>query len=352
MAGTSHIRASARFARWPVRLAAVCALTLAGACSNTPTTPTPTTPPIVVTPPAVNNPPTVACPAPMSVTSPTNGPTSVTYATPTAEGGQAAVTVACTPASGTTFPIGTTSVQCVAKDALDRTGSCAFPVTVAPPAQLRRVRFMAFGDSITAGEVTVPVTGITPVGQAPSFTLIQVLSAAYPTVLSRMLSSRYVSQSASLVVFNEGKGGEAAASALSRFISTFNSERPDVVLLMEGYNDICCGNGSVGISSGISGLGAVASEARNRGARVFIATLAPSKPGFRAAPLETVQAYNSLVRSLAAREGAYLVDVYGALLPDVNANIGIDGLHPTEIGYGKMAEAFFAAIQADLEVRP
>ncbi len=39
------------------------------------------------------------------------------------------------------------------------------------------------------------------------------------------------------------------------------------------------------------------------------------------------------------------------LLPEVAAVIGIDGLHPTEAGYRRIAEIFFAAIQANLEVK-
>ena len=33
------------------------------------------------------------------------------------------------------------------------------------------------------------------------------------------------------------------------------------------------------------------------------------------------------------------------MLPDVNTLIGVDGLHPTEAGYQRMAETFFAVIR-------
>jgi lysophospholipase L1-like esterase len=39
------------------------------------------------------------------------------------------------------------------------------------------------------------------------------------------------------------------------------------------------------------------------------------------------------------------------MLPDAATLIGSDGLHPTEAGYRRIAELFFAAIRADLEVR-
>ena len=45
-----------------------------------------------------------------------------------------------------------------------------------------------------------------------------------------------------------------------------------------------------------------------------------------------------------------LIDVFSALLPDLDGNIGSDGLHPTEIGYRRIAETVFAAIRADLEI--
>jgi len=54
---------------------------------------------------------------------------------------------------------------------------------------------------------------------------------------------------------------------------------------------------------------------------------------------------------IARGEGAVLVDVYAALAPEVNANVSIDGLHLTPLGYRRVAETVFAAIRADLEIR-
>jgi lysophospholipase L1-like esterase len=60
---------------------------------------------------------------------------------------------------------------------------------------------------------------------------------------------------------------------------------------------------------------------------------------------------NDRFRQIARGEGAVLVDLYSALLPDLNANVSIDGLHLTPAGYRRVAETVFAAIRADLEVR-
>ena len=48
-------------------------------------------------------------------------------------GGCSGASITCNPASGSTFPIGTTTVSCVATDACGQTASCAFTVTVVKP---------------------------------------------------------------------------------------------------------------------------------------------------------------------------------------------------------------------------
>ena len=54
---------------------------------------------------------------------------------------------------------------------------------------------------------------------------------------------------------------------------------------------------------------------------------------------------------MASDEGVRFVDLYNALLAEVNTVIGVDGLHPTEVGYKRIADIFFAAIQANLEIK-
>jgi len=54
----------------------------------------------------------------------------VSYSTPPASDNCPGVTVACTPPSGTCFPLGTTTVACVATDSSGNTAVCAFTVTV------------------------------------------------------------------------------------------------------------------------------------------------------------------------------------------------------------------------------
>ena len=317
-------------------------LTFAGGCSS-PSAPTPPPPP----PPPPPEAPVLSCDENLSQGTINPAGLSVSYPTPEATKGQTPVTVACSPASGEMFPIGTTTVSCTATDALQRQATCQFNVTVTKLAQLSRLRFMAFGDSITAGEVTFPgsTAGLT------SRKLQVVPSAAYPTVLQRLLRSRYQFQSDQIIVSNQGVSGEKAIEARNRFFAAMNTIRPDVVLLLEGHNDIP--GGADGAASGAaSEIRVMAIEAKLRGARVFIATPVPARPnGNRTIQTIFLVDYANRMRVVASQEGAVLVDLYAAMLPDVFRYIGVDGLHPNEAGYARIAELFFQAIQADLEVR-
>ena len=312
------------------------ALICCAACNSSPSAPTP-----AAAPPPVANPPEITCPEPVAVSARTSAGTVVTYTLPESRNGQGSVSVACTPPSGSTFPVGLTEAECVATDSLNRTGSCKFSVTVAGPPRLSRTRIMAFGDSLTEGATIL---------SNDPYAIVHPPETAYPTVLRQLLSARYTDQT--ITVFNRGEPGDQAWRALSRFIAAFAADAPDVVVLQEGYNDYRAADSDVvGIANAILGTTQLASEARRRGARVFICTLAPSRPGPKAIPLSALQYINDRYRSIAQSEGAMLVDLYSALLPDVNGNVSADGLHLTPLGYRRVAETVAAAIRADLEIR-
>jgi lysophospholipase L1-like esterase len=290
----------------------------------------------------VADPPEVTCPAPITAAAITGAGVAVSYAVPESRKGQGAVSVACTPEPGTTFPVGVTQAECVATDSLSRTGSCTFSVTVAGPPRLSRTRIMAFGDSLTEGQTIL---------SNDPYDLSAPPATAYPTVLRQLLSARYTDQT--ITVFNRGQPGEQASRAQSRFIATFVADTPDVVVLMEGYNDVKQTTDDVaGIANAIAGVTQLAGEARRRGARVFICTLAPGRPGGRIEIMRSALDYiNDRLRQVARSEGAVLVDVFAALVTDINGNVTIDGLHLTPQGYRRVAEAVYAAIRADLEIR-
>lgn len=327
-------------ARLTPLIAALLAVSCGGADSPTSPTPTPTPPGAFA----------IACPAGI-VGSTTGTSVAVTFPQPTTTGGVAPVTVTCSPFSGSLFNVGTTNVSCQALDARNTAAACSFTVAVSRIPTLTRTRFLAFGDSTTAGEVTVPgASGASGQGMAWA-PLRLVPEASYPTQLRTFLVGRYTAQASTVQVTNAGSSGEGALDGASRFPGVLSSTNADVVLLLEGYNDLSL-YGRRGINVGIAGLDTMAKEARNRGARVFIASLTPSRPGgINTLDQELIVEYNSRVRTLAAGEGAVYVNLFDAFLPSLATYVGVDGLHPTEAGYRRMAEEFFTAIRTTLEAR-
>ncbi len=320
----------------------VFAVLLSGCQSAAPTAPTPPPPapppPVVVTP----APPTVGCPAPIARSTTGSGVT-VSFDTPAAEGGQAPVTVACDPPSGGLFGIGATSVRCTATDALNQSGSCAFPIVVSRIPLLSKTHFLAFGDSITVGVVATD----NPSG-TPPYLLRDVPNEAYPTVLGQLLSARYSSQT--ITVRNEGKGGEKAVDGVGRAQSVINAHRPEVVLIMDGYNDLSTA-GEAGIGPAIAAITDMAKDARFRGARVYLVALTPPPVGVnRGIGNITIVRFNEQLRATARGEGAGFIDVYAAMADDANRYNSADGRHLSIDGYRKVAETIFASIRADLEV--
>jgi lysophospholipase L1-like esterase len=315
-------------------LAALAGALALQACSGSNTQPSPPPPPIP-------DPPKLTCPAPVSVLSPLATPISVVFGTPTVVAGAPPVTTACTPDSGTTFSVGPTIVSCTATDSRQRTDTCTFTVTVTVPPKIGATKYVAFGDSMTAGEIVSEGSG--------GFRTLRVDPArAYPADLQRELAGTYTTQASSISVDNQGLSGEPAVSGVSRLPSVLARNNYDVLTLMEGANDIA-DRDSKTAQLGLDALRSMVRTAKGRGLRVVIATLPPQNPaGFRGLSAGMVEPFNDGVRGIASDEGIALADVYAAFNGDLSL-IDTDGLHPTADGYQKIADTFFKIIKQDLE---
>ncbi len=284
----------------------------------------------------------------MSVESTTGGPTAVTYPAPTTTGGTDPITTHCSIPSGSTFPLGSSDVVCTGTDAASRTASCVFQVAVTFTPKLKGTRFLAFGDSITGGEIGVPGTFFTDE------------TAVYPSVLIKIMPTRYTSQALSMTKC--GRYGETAVEGQDRLrdVLSGGSCGPlipngvrilaaggfDALLLLEGTNDM---NQGGSINTVREALRTDIRRAKSAGVlQVFVSTLPPlmnSNGG-------QVPDMNDAIRGLAASEGAVLVDSYLALGGGSSKLIGLDGIHPTAAGQQIMAQTFFTAIQNNFEVPP
>jgi lysophospholipase L1-like esterase len=223
------------------------------------------------------------------------------------------------------------------------------PVEPPPPPPtpvLGITRILAFGDSLTEG-TTQPAYTFGP--------LTAGLPVSYPFKLGTMLSDEYRSQQ--IVTLNAGKAGESAADPRTqdRFGAMVSEGEPEVVLLMEGANDLnnipAGGSISAAIATTANAIEDMVREAvERRHVKVLLATLPPQRAGgSRAGAVTFLGRYNDALKQLAAKKGATLVDV-NAQFP--LSLIGQDGLHPTDAGYDKLAQIFRDAIVSAYDATP
>jgi lysophospholipase L1-like esterase len=163
-------------------------------------------------------------------------------------------------------------------------------------------------------------------------------------------------------VTNVGLSGERVSDVtfgtndvtIARLRSEMATFAPQIVFLLEGVNDLNSSllHPEVTFPAVVKGLRDLAREARQRGAlRVFIATFPPQQAGacrgFSAAQIPGV---NDQIRAMVAADGHALVDTYAAFGGVAAPYIGVDGLHPNQLGYQKIAQTFQDAIRVQLEL--
>ena len=134
-------------------------------------------------------------------------------------------------------------------------------------------RFLAFGDSITEGLFPFLITPNPP--------------GSYPAVLQSLLRARYTAQADSIVVLDEGLGGQRAADPdeFARFRDALNKDNAGAVLLMEGANDL--NNGAAPLATRrrrfrprqrVASDGPRSARPRVAGVRRDVAAAAPRRP--------------------------------------------------------------------------
>jgi lysophospholipase L1-like esterase len=210
--------------------------------------------------------------------------------------------------------------------------------SVTPPGALGATKFLAFGDSITYGTLASP----------DGHFLFDTPFQAYGLRLELALNQYHAPQR--FTVVNAGLPGEWAADGALRIQGQITTHRPQVLLLLEGINDI--GGGGQSVTQAAASVGRIINTARLNNVVVLVATMFQTYPregSDNAGPL--VPAFNTEIRRLATgRQNVYLVDLYAAF-GNTRSLIGGDGLHPTEAGYELMATTFLTAIEQAFPVR-
>jgi lysophospholipase L1-like esterase len=182
--------------------------------------------------------------------------------------------------------------------------------------------YMAFGDSITAGDGSSDGNG-------------------YPTWLEQRLRGHFGRGT----VINRGATATRSTEGVGRIQRNLGLTHPAYTLILYGTNDWVECRGAVPCIT-IDSLRSIVRTVRDFDSLPVLATIIPANPE-RTPPErnEWVSSMNELVRQLAADEGAALADLEAAFLqqPDLAALFS-DHVHPNDQGYQVMAAAFFQAI--------
>jgi lysophospholipase L1-like esterase len=287
--------------------------------------------------------PQIVCPADISIRGITGGSQEVTFANPTVTGGAPPVTTSCNQTSGGSFPLGATSVNCTASDAMSRQAACSFTVTLTG-LTLEVTKFETVGDSLTAGE--------NGAGARPSFVDPD---NSYPTKLQALLEATFPGQG--IVVINRGHSGDKVEKTVDELRNNLLRDRPQAVLLLTGYNDleVCgpgqansatCGDATERVAIGVRDCIHKAKESPVGIKYIFVSTLTPSGTGPKRIDRGAIEETNRKIRQIVAIEKSTLVDSYPLFLGHETEYVSGDGLHLNPAGYQALADAFFTAIKA------
>lgn len=231
------------------------------------------------------------------------------------------------------------------------------PDPLPPVSALGATRFLAFGDSITCG-----VPGAFPTMDIAFDDVNCVLpsgSPQYPQLARTLLQTASPAQA--IVLDNEGRPGEEAASAYSRFSGLMAARRPQGLLLLEGINDL---NGGRSVSATVDAIVRMLDLARLYNTTVLVGTMFqtcysenPFTGRVRTNSTDLIVPYNTALRAAVAnRPNVYVVDLYAAFgtsncLSDRGTNfVGDDGLHPSSSGYSRIASTFASAVRTRFAV--
>ncbi len=199
-------------------------------------------------------------------------------------------------------------------------------LTTTPLLAQTPLRFLAFGDSITVG------LGDTNV-ECPTSSF-----GGYPEELQSLLRSEDLNAE----VINRGVCGERTPEGLTR-VEEVLAENGDVLILMEGTNDISDGN--VSVESIRFNLNEIATKVTEAGVGLVSNTLLPRGPEDSNRGRNILLAEN--LRDDAEANGYVLADVHKTFadIPDFFDILYSDPLHPNPKGYDIMAQALVVPAQ-------
>ena len=183
---------------------------------------------------------------------------------------------------------------------------------------------LAFGDSITYGIGSSsggPQTG-------------------YPLLLEEKLAATFPGN---FICINAGLPGEVLSFAVERFEAAIDTYNPDLVLLMEGTNDL---NGGVPFEDMENSLRTMVLYALNRGKKIIIGTIAPVT--FSSDVQGAIEAFNPIIYQIAADYNIPVAGVFESMTAvegwETQLIDPVTLEHPNDAGYQVVRDAFFEQV--------
>src|SRR6185503_8152670 len=184
-------------------------------------------------------------------------------------------------------------------------------------------QYMAFGDSITRGDGAA-------VGQS------------YPSKLQGRLTAHFGFAN----VRNRGADATNSYEALERLDRNLFNDA--FALILYGTNDwnIQGCQSDPSLCPTVENLRIVVQRVKAAGTLPFIATLTPANPAINADRNKWIESINAGIKTMAAQEGAFLVDLYQAFQNQGGdlSRFFVYQVHPNAAGYDVMANGWFEAI--------
>jgi len=209
-------------------------------------------------------------------------------------------------------------------------GAPATPETAAPETDPGEDRYIAFGDSITRGEIEGP----------------SAFPGGYSGLLQQLLETEY----GTAEVVNEGVPGEITVNGLGRMSDVLAKDLARYLLLMEGTNDVVF----IEISTDTTAFNIeeMVKKCRDAGTLPILSTILPrgdwrwDEPFYR----DRIDTINDSIRSIVKGAKLPFADMFGIFINYPESEGGWrslipDGTHPGERGYEIMTRAWWDEIK-------
>ncbi|MGA8303835.1 MAG: GDSL-type esterase/lipase family protein [Thermoplasmata archaeon] len=146
-------------------------------------------------------------------------------------------------------------------------------------------------------------------------------------------------------VLNRGVNGEDSGEIMARFPRDVLGERPDVVVILAGVNDVYRGRSAAAVRSNLSTM---YSRAQAAGIRVVAGSILPYNSMSRRQS-EMLHELTLWIETIAQDSGILYCDTHAFAGDPQNPNRlsgSPDGLHPDVDGYRRMGEGLVRAIES------